>query len=112
MLQFHIGRGVITHNRVFRSSSSPLTLVGESSGGPPTTYTWTRNGITLINSSQFRISILVDLDRSDRYMNACYISTLTVTGSYPGVYEYSVGNRATSTLADSIDIRGMYVGDD
>jgi hypothetical protein len=108
-MSFHTGQGVITYNQVSRSSSSPFILVGETSGGPPTTYTWTRNGITLINSSQYRISISVDLDRPDRYTNARYISTLTVTGSYPGVYEYSVRNRATSTLADSIDIEGMYI---
>jgi hypothetical protein len=111
----YVGRGSITSNQVSLSSSSFLigsptfTLVGETSGGPPTTYTWTRDGVEITNSSSFSISLSLTRDDAMRYMDALYESTLTVRGRYPGVYEYGVTNRAaTSTITNSITIEAGY----
>ena len=96
------GRGAITTNNVSLSSSSfcssTFTLFGDTSGGPPTTYTWTRNGQVITNSSSYSISIQLNEDIMDeytRFQDSHYRSTLTVTGRLPGVYQYSVTNRAT-----------------
>ena len=64
---------------------------------PPTTYTWTRNGQVITNSASYGISIQVDRS-PDGFQNSRYRSTLTVTGRLPGVYQYSVTNRATSGM--------------
>ena len=97
------GRGTITANQVSLSSSSfqsdppTLTLLGATIGGPPTTYTWTRNGQVISNSASYSISIQVEQSIAG-FQNSRYRSTLTVTGRLPGVYQYSVTNRATSGM--------------
>jgi hypothetical protein len=91
----------------FLTDPPTFTLVGETSGGPPTTYTWTRDGVEITDSSPFSISLSLTSDDAMRYMDAPYESTLTVRGRYPGVYEYGVTNRATtSTITNSINIEG------
>ena len=81
-----------------------FTLIGDSSGGPPETRTWTRNGEVIIDSGSYSISLTVpgvdmrnvsNLD-TQIFQQSRYRSTLTVTGSLPGVYVYSVNNRAMS----------------
>ena len=42
-------------------------------------------------------------------MDSLYVSTLTVTGRYPGVHGYSVANRASAPLLDHFIIEGMYI---
>ena len=98
---FLIGRGAISGIQIiltsFQSDPPTFTVLGATSGGPPTTYTWTRNGQVITNSASYSISI--QLDRSpDGFQNSRYRSTLTVTGRLPGVYQYSVTNRATSSM--------------
>ena len=79
-------------------------MLGATSGGPPTTYTWTRNGQVITNSAAYSISIQVERS-SAGFQNSRYRSTLTVTGRLPGVYQYSVTNRATSgMLTDTFTI--------
>ena len=88
-----------------------FTLAGDTEEGPPETYTWTRNGAPISNGGSFSISIGVNgMTDPSAYENNCYRSTLTVTGILPGVYQYSVSNRATSnTLISNVTIEGYNV---
>ena len=95
----------------FTGSNPTFTLEARTSGGPPTTSTWTRDGVEITSG----ISLALDTnpqneptpDNLDAYMNARYISTLVVTGVFPGVYQYSASNRATaSPRTDRITIEG------
>ncbi len=94
--------------------ATPPTFIldGDTDGGPPVEYTWTRNGVVITNNGSYNISIWINSDRgqlttSDILSNALYRSKLIVTGVLPGVYQYSVNNRATPTSADSdINIEG------
>ena len=98
-----LGNGAISTNVVSLSSSSltsdppTFTLVSDT-GGPPTTYTWTRDDQVITNSASYNISLQLNLDSADVFRESLYRSTLTVTGVLPGVYQYSVTNRATSGL--------------
>ena len=110
--------GGISINQVSLSSSSFLTdpptftLVGETSGGPPTNYTWARDGEVITDDGPYNISLSLNDSNPRRFMDSLYVSTLTVTGRYPGVYGYSVTNRATVTsgtvspLTNNITIEG------
>jgi hypothetical protein len=99
----------------FVAATPTFTLVGEISGGPPTTYTWTRDGVEITNSSSVSISLSLNTvpmepptqANAAAYLASLYRSTLTVTGVFPGVYQYSVSNRATTTPStDSFNIEG------
>ena len=92
------------------AASPSFTLAGDTEGGPPENYTWTRNGVPITNGGSFSISIGVNGVTDPRaYENSRYRSTLTVTGSLPGVYQYSVSNRATpNTTLTSINIQGVW----
>jgi hypothetical protein len=103
--------GVIETNQVsffsssFMAATPTFTLIGDTRGGPPTTYTWTKDGVEITNSSSVSISLSLNTvlvePPTDENRAAClaslYRSTLTVTGVFPGVYQYSVSNRATTT---------------
>ena len=78
----------------FQSTPPTFSLVGESFGGPPTTFTWRRNGAVITANSSHGISIAAE-ERA--YHESRYRSTLTVTGHFPGEYQYSVTNRATTS---------------
>lgn len=90
----------------------------DTSGGPPSTYTWTRDGAEITDGGPFSISIAVntvvtrltpDERTRDAYQQARYRSTLAVNGIHPGVYRYSVTNRATPNMvADTINIEGRH----
>ena len=95
----------------FTGSNPTFTLEARTSGGPPTTSTWTRNGVEITSG----ISLELDTDPRDTanddnraaYLNARYISTLVVTGVSPGVYQYSASNRAMARpRTDSFNIEG------
>ena len=90
----------------FMAASPSFTLAGDTEGGPPETYTWTRNGASITNNGSFSISIGVNnVTDPSTYENSRYQSTLTVTGRLPGVYQYSVSNRAMpNTLTSNINI--------
>lgn len=88
-------------------------MTGDTRGGPPTYFSWAKDGRQLINSSTFRISIGVNLTEPlhSRYTHGVYASTLTVIGRQPGTYSYTVGNRLTTpVLRSSIHIVGMQFG--
>ena len=108
------GNGVVSSNVVFlqtslssfESSPPVFTLVGNTIGGPPTTYSWRRNGQEITNNGSYNISLM--LDDSQPLHQVHYTSTLNVTGYLPGVYEYSVINRAmTSPLIGNFSVEGM-----
>ena len=108
-----IGRGVVEIDEVFLFSSSCMsdpptfTLFGNTSGGPPTTYIWTRNGQVITNDASYTIAIQVNRGAGARFAHSLYRSILTVTGRLPGVYQYSVTNRATSGMVtDQFMIEG------
>ncbi len=86
------------------ATSPTFILYGDTGGGPPVEYTWTRNGVVITNNGSYNISIWIN---SDILSNALYRSKLIVTGVLPGVYQYSVNNKATPTSVDrDINIEG------
>ncbi len=91
-----------------------FTLYADTGGGPPAEYTWTRNGAVIANDSSYSSSIWINNDAGqytiDRYSNAFYRSTLIVTGVLPGVFQYSVNNKATPTSVNrDFNIEGNYI---
>ena len=109
-----IDHGIITSIEVSLSSSSfmddlpTFTLIGETRGGPPTIYNWTRDDIDITNSGKSTISISLK-DVEEKYIESVYVSTLVVSGNLPGVYQYTVGNRAMSFKANHrITIEGTF----
>ncbi len=115
---FPTGRGAITQDEVTLQSSSfmatppTFTLYGNTSGGPPVECTWTRDGAVITNNDSYSISIgfnnPVSTSTFNLLSNAFIRSTLTVTGVLPGVYQYSVNNKATPTSVDrNFNIEGI-----
>ena len=103
--------GTISTNAVslvdtFMADPPSFTLIGDTRGGPPVTNTWTRNGEVISDGASYSIFLAVNEvnridvfedDFDDRILRQTrYRSTLTVTGNLPGVYVYSVINRAMS----------------
>ena len=107
--------GQITSNEVelfqtplFMADPPSFTLIGATSGGPPESYTWTRNGEVISDGGSYSISIDVSVHR-DAFIMSRYVSSLCVTGNLPGVYQYSVNNRAMSNMRTaSFAIEGKY----
>ena len=113
------GAGVIITNEVvlvdsaFHDINPPtFTLQGDTSGGPPVTYSWRRNGQELSDGGAYSISIRVnDVFKRNSHnsgtrtanQESLYRSTLVVTGDLPGVYEYSV-----TMLVDSFSVEGSF----
>ena len=100
----------------FTGSSPTFTLLGDTENGPPVTYFWTRDGAEITQNSSFSVSIRVNAELTDipnsinraAYSLSHYRSTLTVSGYFPGVYRYSVNNRAMSSalLSNNFTIEG------
>ena len=97
----------------FTGSNPTFTLEARTSGGPPTTSTWTRDGVEITSGISLALDTVLQNDPSAdniaAYQNARYISRLVVTGVFPGVYQYSASNRAmASPRTDSFAIEGTY----
>ena len=91
----------------FQTIPPTFTLHGDTRGGPPTTYTWTRNGEVITDDGPYSISVAVNGADETVYHQSRYRSTLTVTGDLPGLYQYSATNRATPTpRTSSLKIEG------
>ena len=118
-----VGFGVINASSIslvdssFMADPQSFTLIGDTTGGPPETNTWTRNGVTISDGVSYSISLTVPgvtssgtrflTDNSQIFQQSRYRSTLTVTGNLPGLYVYSVNNRAMSTpVTSSFTIEG------
>ena len=97
---------IITLVDLLMADPPSFTLIGDTRWGPPEISTWTRNGEVISDGGSYSISLAVnEVNRIDVFENdfneailrqSCYRSTLTVTGNLPGVYVYSVINRAMS----------------
>ena len=98
--------------------ASFIYVVCDTTGGPPEISTWTRNGVTISDGGSYSISLTVpgvtststnDLVAINQiFQQSRYRSTLTVTGNLPGVYVYTVINRAMSApRTASFTIEGM-----
>ena len=114
------GQGVITYIDVtlitdtkFNFTTPTFTLRAHTSGGPPTTYTWTRDGEVITRNNETiggGISFLTIRLTSGGERNrliAGYTSILKVAGFFPGMYAYTVSNRAMkSNMTASFGIQG------
>ena len=105
---------IVASASTFTGNSPEFSLHADTSGGPPVEYFWTRNGEPISDDDTFDIAIDVANTRfgsqptADTLQNARYNSTLVVRGNLPGVYQYTVGNRATPTMVmNSFNIEGM-----
>ena len=109
-----LANGAITNVQGQSSSftTNPISfqLFGNSTGGPPTTSYWSRNGANITNNSTFNISISYTGSHDDAgHRAANYQSTLTVTGRQPGMYWYHVSNRHTpGTRTAQVLVDGNY----
>ena len=117
------GAGVITENNVaivasastFTGNPPEFSLRADTSGGPPVEYFWTRNGEPISDDDTFDITLDQTNTRgfgtepaATDLQSARYNSTLVVRGNLPGVYQYTVGNRATSPMVtSSFNIEGI-----
>ena len=119
---FTVGAGVITIDTVdivdsisiFPGNPPEFSLRADTSGGPPEEYFWTRNGEPISDDDTFDIILIVvttipaSQPRPDALENSRYNNTLIVRGNLPGVYEYSVRNRATPTMVtSSLNVEGI-----
>ena len=103
----------------FMADPSTFTLIGDTRGGPPVTNNWTRNGEVISDGGSYSMSLAVNEVNTHKLGNSTlfdgvileesrYRSTLTVTGNLPGVYVYSVINRAMSApRTANFTIEGM-----
>ena len=119
---FTAGAGAITIDNVdivdsvstFPGNPPEFNLRADTSGGPPVEYFWTRSGERISDDDTFDIILIVvttlvgSQPRPDTLGNSRYNSTLIVRGNLPGVYQYTVGNRATPTMVtSSFNIEGI-----
>ena len=72
-------------------------LMGNTRGGPPESYIWRRNGEEISDDWPYNIAIRVS-GQEEAFTMSHYVSILHVTGNLPGVYQYSVSNRAMSNM--------------
>ena len=105
ILIFHVTYigGAVTRSVVFIRTSGTtylsepnfVVLEARSAGGLPINYAWTRNNEIVSESHQFRIRPpSVNGTNPQRYAFVDYYSTLIIVGRLPGVYGYTVSNRA------------------
>ena len=109
----HADQGRITRNNVSLLSAafpSTFTLIGETQGGPPTTFYWSINGDRIKNSSTFTYNIKLNGRFQQLFILSAFVSFLTVTGRHPGIYEYTVSNRAMSgqLVSTMFRVQGMH----
>ena len=107
---------IVDMDSTFPGNPPEFSLRAATGGGPPVEYYWTRNGEPISDDDTYDIALDVANTRpgstplSDTLQNARYNSTLVVRGNLPGVYQYTVGNRATSTMVTSgFNIEGILV---
>ena len=67
-----VGFGVINTSSIslvdlsFMADPPSFTLIGDTTGGPPETSTWIRNGVTISDGGSYSISLTVPgVDRFD-----------------------------------------------
>ena len=101
----------------FMADPPSFTLIGDTSGGPPVDNNWTRNGEVISDGGLYSIFLAVNAVNMSNpiifndvtLQESHYRSTLTVNDIIPGVYMYSVNNRAMSApRTASFTIEGIY----
>ena len=91
----------------FMSDMPYFTIIGKTTGGPPTHYRWYKDGQPLATNATFNITIApMPQNMVFRYQDAMYESILTVIGREPGVYQFEAANRVSSMLVDTTSIEG------
>ena len=79
-----------------------FTLTTTSTGGPPSTVSWSRDGTLLNDDSTYSIAFQVINGTTSTYTH-----TLTVTGRLEGEYEFNVSNiRTPSPSTSSLTVVG------
>ena len=92
----HLSDGIIfTPNNDLTGPSPQFTLTCNSTGGPATTVTWTRDSVTVTEGTE---TVL------DDPVTAQY--THTLTGSTAGVYTCTVANNKPSNDSAQIIVKG------
>ena len=92
----NISSNVMSIRSSLSSVPPTVTLTGVTEGGPPTNYTWRRNGVVITDDDpEYSISIAVTANTNANRLASGYTSTLVTY--LPGDYQYSVTNRATAT---------------
>ena len=79
--------------------SPQFTLTCNSTGGPVTTVTWTRNDVTFTRGTE---TVLIDP------VTAQYTHTLTVSGRPEGLYTCTVSNSKPSQDSVQLKIDGKH----
>ena len=78
-------------------TSAQFTLTCNSTGGPATTVTWTRDSVNITNGTE---TVLNDRETSQ------YTHTLTVTGRVGGLYTCTVANNKPSEDSATYTVQG------
>ena len=79
-------------------SFDQFTLTCNSTGGPATTVTWTRNSITIIKGKF--VTVVTDTE------TATSVHSLTVTGRLEGLYTCSVSNPVSNISSTELQVTG------
>ena len=79
-----------------------FSVTGRSEGGPATTVTWERNGVTIQDNGTFSSSQIVT-----GAVLAVYLNILVVTGRYAGEYKCTVSSERPS-FSNTIDLEGIH----
>ena len=95
------GSPSITALRFDRNST---TLTCTSTGGPPTTVTWSRNGV-LVNDSLYQQSQRVVDTETATYENVLFSSDIT---NFVGTFTCAVSN-VRSTAQETVELNGTLV---
>ena len=98
-----ITAGVVTlsggMNFTLNSDRTEFTLTCNSTGGPATTVSWTRNNITVITEGTIH-TLLVD------GVTVEATNTLLVTGWVEGLYKCTVENEVSSQSSAELNVKG------
>ena len=90
------GGMTLTEDSDLNGESPQFTLTCTSTGGPPTTVTWTRGSETVSGG----MTVL------DDPVTAQYTHTLTVTGRLGGEYQCNVSNNKPSQDSAQLTVQG------
>lgn len=99
ILILNVARGRLEQVEVFLSDSffdrnpPEFTLIGKTSGGPPTSYSWQRNGHRFYDGISFEVASR----ETESFLKSIIVSKVTVKGRHPGYYRYTVRNRYQSS---------------
>lgn len=80
-----------------------FNLTCTTTGGPPTTVSWTRNRMTVLYNSSFVFSRTVT-----HFVDATYTNRLTITGRYPGEYSITTLNENTDQYLTSLPVSSTF----